>query len=99
MHHTNGSPHLNVGTMPANAEIDAPKAFDELTVVHLTACPLSIQIDYATPPEQGKGADTHIKLIKSGQTGANDWGYLLAFGRDAGTPPASFTLSTITPGK
>jgi len=85
-----------------SGEIEVPRAFDETTAVRLTALPLPIEIEYATPPELGAKAPTRMKLVKAGQTGGNDWGYLLDFGRvsggNMGTPPTNFTLSTIAPG-
>jgi hypothetical protein len=82
-----------------DAEIEVPKVFDEVTAVRFAACPLPVEIDYATPPELGKNAATRIKLIKAGKLDANEWGYLLDFGRDSEVPPSSFTLSTIAPGE
>jgi len=79
--------------------VDIPKAYDETTMVHLSACAVPVEIEYPTPPKESARPDTVITLATADAPRLNPPGYTMQFGGSAGKPPERFTLSTIAPGE
>ena len=88
------------------AEVRIPTAFDETTVVKISAHPLPIEIKYLTHPSRSEtvhpdhAADAvRMKLMKAGKLAPTDWSFRLDFNDRRVPPPEKFVLSTIAPGR